>query len=216
MLTTPLPVASVCIRSAMSSIGSPKNCAAALALEREQAALDRADRRRRDVAVLGRELRRVVADVLQHRAQVLEVEQQQPVVVGDLEHQRAARLPASRSGRACGRAAAAPCRTPSRAPGGRSCRTRPRTRPGSLGRPARASSASRRSGHLRIRAAGLGDAGEVAFHVGHEHRHADRGEALRQRLQRDGLAGAGGAGDQAVAVGERRQERELASCRSWR
>ena len=32
------------------------------------------------------ELRRVVAHVLQHRAQVLGVEQQQAVVVGDLEH----------------------------------------------------------------------------------------------------------------------------------
>jgi len=53
--------------------------------DRHQAALDRADARRADVAVLGLELRRVVADVLQHRAQVLQVEQQQAVVVGDLE-----------------------------------------------------------------------------------------------------------------------------------
>ena len=29
-----------------------------------------------------------------------------------------------------------------------------------------------------------------------------RGKLLGQRLQRDGLAGAGGAGDQAVAVGQ--------------
>jgi hypothetical protein len=48
--------------------------------------------------------------------------------------------------------------------------------------------------------AGLGNAGQVTFDVGHEHRHAQPREALGQRLQRDGLAGAGGAGDQAVAV----------------
>ena len=36
----------------------------------------------------GLELRRVVADELQQRAQVLEVEQQQLVVVGDLERER--------------------------------------------------------------------------------------------------------------------------------
>src|SRR5260221_7264236 len=41
------------------------------------------------------------------------------------------------------------------------------------------------------------------------HRHADRGEALRQRLQRDALAGAGRAGDQAMPVGERRKQPQL-------
>ena len=81
----------------MSSIGSPKKLVAALLLELQQAALDRADRWPREtlpysvVNCAG-----VVADVLQHRAQVLQVEQQQAVVVGDLEDERAARRPASR------------------------------------------------------------------------------------------------------------------------
>ena len=44
--------------------------------------------------------------------------------------------------------------------------------------------------------------GQIALDVGHEHRHAVRREALGQHLERDRLAGAGGAGDQAVAVGE--------------
>src|SRR5882724_6182141 len=61
---------------------------ATLLLDLQQAALDRADRRRRNVAVLGPELRGVVADILHDRAQILQVEQQQAVVVGDLEHQR--------------------------------------------------------------------------------------------------------------------------------
>ena len=47
----------------------------------------------------------------------------------------------------------------------------------------------------------LGDAGEVALDVGHEDRHTQAREAFGQGLQGDGLAGAGGTGDQAVAVG---------------
>jgi hypothetical protein len=57
----------------------------ALRFEREQAALDRTDRRSRDVAVGSGELRGVLAHVLQDGAQVLDVEQQEPGVVGDLE-----------------------------------------------------------------------------------------------------------------------------------
>ena len=64
------------------------NSLRALLLERQQAALDRADARGRHVAVVGLQLLRVIADVLQHRAQVLQVEQQQAVVVGDLEDER--------------------------------------------------------------------------------------------------------------------------------
>src|SRR5439155_26480368 len=60
----------------------------ALLLECEKAPLDRANRRRRDVAVVRLERLRIVAGVLQQRAQVLEVQQQQAIVVRDLEHQR--------------------------------------------------------------------------------------------------------------------------------
>ena len=45
-----------------------------------------------------------------------------------------------------------------------------------------------------------GQAGQVALHVGHHHRHALGRELFGQQLQRLGLAGAGGAGDQAVPV----------------
>ena len=51
-----------------------------------------------------------------------------------------------------------------------------------------------------VRRPGDGQAGNVAFHVGHEDRHADAGEAFGQRHQRHRLAGAGRAGDQAVAI----------------
>src|SRR5262245_23214921 len=64
-----------------------KEVITALLLERQQCALDSADAGRRDVAVLGFELGRVVTDVLQHRAQVFEIEQQETVVVGNFENE---------------------------------------------------------------------------------------------------------------------------------
>ena len=47
-----------------------------------------------------------------------------------------------------------------------------------------------------------GDAGQVALDIGGEHRNACVGKGFGQNLQSDGFAGAGRAGDQAVAVGE--------------
>ena len=67
----------------------------------------------------------------------------------------------------------------------------------------------RRSSELGRRRPGLRDARQVALDVGHEHRNADAREPLGHHLQRDGLAGAGRAGDEAVTVGERRQEADL-------
>jgi len=51
------------------------------------------------------------------------------------------------------------------------------------------------------RGTGGGEAGEIAFDVGHEDGHADAGEAFGHGLERDCFARAGGAGDEAVAVG---------------
>ena len=48
--------------------------------------------------------------------------------------------------------------------------------------------------------AGLGQPRHVALDVGAEHGHAGRREALREDLEGYRLAGAGGAGDQAVPV----------------
>jgi hypothetical protein len=58
----------------------------------------------------------------------------------------------------------------------------------------------------RLGIAGRGDAGEVALDVGGEDRDAVLGEAFGQHLQRHRLAGAGRAGNQAMAVGELEQQ----------
>src|SRR5215211_2514120 len=58
-----------------------------------------------------------------------------------------------------------------------------------------------------ISVAVLADARQVAFDVGHEDRHAVGGKTLGDRLQGHGLAGPGGAGDQAVSVGVFQEEK---------
>ena len=52
----------------------------------------------------------------------------------------------------------------------------------------------------RLGRAGLGDARQVAFYIGHEHRHTLGGKAFRQNLQGDSFAGTCGAGNQAMTV----------------
>ncbi len=70
----------------------------ALRFEFEQAALDRSGACGRDVAVLRFELLGIVGDVLQHRAKIFQIEQQQTAFVGDLENHVEDALPACRSG----------------------------------------------------------------------------------------------------------------------
>ena len=54
--------------------------------------------------------------------------------------------------------------------------------------------------------AGFRDAGEVSLDVGGENRNAGARKSLRHHLQRDGLAGSGRAGDEAVAIAERERQ----------
>src|SRR5512140_167780 len=53
-----------------------------------------------------------------------------------------------------------------------------------------------------LRLALFGHAGKIALHVGAEHRHALMGEAFREALQGDGLAGSRGASYEAMAIGK--------------
>ncbi len=59
---------------------------------------------------------------------------------------------------------------------------------------------------LGVFATGLADTRQVAFDIGHEHRHAAARKVLGQNLQGDCLAGTGGTGDQAMPVGKPRQQ----------
>ena len=144
---------------------------------------------------------RVLGDELQQRAQVLQVEQQQALLVGDaegdVEHAllRVVEIEQAREQQRphLGHGGAHPV-------------------------PLLAEQVPEHDGELvrhvvdadllgaldqrLLAVAGRGDAGEIALDVGGEDRNARVGEAFRQHLQRHGLAGAGGAGDQAVAVGE--------------
>ena len=62
---------------------------------------------------------------------------------------------------------------------------------------------------LSLLAAGCGEAGQVALDVGDDDRDAGGGQLLGQHLQRLGLAGAGGARDQAVPVHHRQRHPDL-------
>ncbi len=58
----------------------------------------------------------------------------------------------------------------------------------------------------RLRGAGCGKSGKVAFHIGGKDRHALRRKPFRDDLQGDGLARPGRAGDQAMTIGEPQQK----------
>jgi hypothetical protein len=173
----------------------------ALVFKHEQAALDRADRRRRDVPVLRRERGGIVGCILQHSAQILEVEDQQALLVGnaedDVEHAflRVVELEQLRDekgshlgdGRAHGMALFA------------------------KNVPEHDGEAIRRISDANIlrafRKCGLciarhADAGEIAFHIRRKDRRASVGKTFRQELEGDSLAGPGRTSHEAMAIAE--------------
>ena len=195
----------------MLSIGSPKNFVASLLLDLEQPALDGADARRRDVAVLRPELRTALsptncsiarrsarlssrsplssAMLEDHREHAflrfVEVEQtreEQRTHVGD-GGAHGMSLLAEQVPEGGGAAAQGRCREDR--------------------------SFWSRSPSFSLIAARLADAAQISLHVGEEYRHADARKLLGEHLQRDGLAGAGGTGDEAVAVAHGGEHGEL-------
>ena len=178
---------------------------AALVFEHQKLPLDGADRRLGDVAVLRRQLLGMFGDQAQHGAQILEVDQQQAFFVGDAEgdvehaflhlvevHQpRQQQRPHLRD-RGADRMALLAENIPEH---GREF----------VGLILDADLFRARDQEI-ARLAGRRDAGEIAFDVGGEHRHAGAREAFGQDLQRDGLSGAGGARDKAVPVGHPQRE----------
>ena len=173
---------------------------AALALQMEQGALDGADGRGGDVPVLGGVFSGVLAHEVKHRPEVLDVDEKQAVLIGDpeddVQHARLRLVQFQHAGQQV------------------------RAHVGDGGTHGVAllavhvEEADRTALELRVldaefrqtlldeagEFAHLADAGQVALHVGHETGDAGLAESLGQDLERDGLAGTGGAGDEAVAV----------------
>ncbi len=174
----------------------------ALLLQHEERALDGADGGLRDIAVAGGEVARLVGDISEERLQILEVEEEEALLVGeaegDVEHallgvvqvEQAGKeeRPDLRDGRTDGMALLAEEVPEDDREGLELVLGGEADLLGALGEEV-------------LGRACLREAGEVALHVGAEDRHAGGGEALGHDLQRYGLAGAGGAGDQAVAIG---------------
>jgi len=172
----------------------------ALLFEDQQAALQRADRRFRDLPELARQLACMLAHVVQERLQILQVEQRQAALVGDLEGDvqhaflrfRCIHQPGEqkRPHLGDGGAHAVPLFA---------IEVPEDHREFLIGEVVKADLLGPLVDPV-FRLAHDGDAGEVALDVGAEHRHAGIGEALGQHLQRHCLAGAGRPGDNAVAV----------------
>jgi len=158
------------------------------------------DRLRADQPILRRDLLAVVGDEAEQRAQVVEVEQQEPAVVGklegdlehallrvvDLEHaaqEARAYLADRRADRMTGLAVQIPEHDGARFVGV--------ALDADLG-DTLLDPVVARARHRQAR--------DVALHVGHEYRNAQTREAFRHHHQRDRLARAGGAGDQAVPI----------------
>ena len=178
---------------------------AALGAELEQAALDRADRRLGDIAIFERQLVGALAAMDHHRLQIVEVEQHQPFLVGDVEgdvehpfldfveiEQSGQQQRAHFADRGANRMTLLPEQIPE-------LHRRGAVRP--VGHADIGGTGLEDFVGLGGHIAGHGETGQIALHVGDERRDADRRQSLDDALQRDRLAGAGRARDQPVTVG---------------
>ena len=174
---------------------------AALFLQRQQRAEDRRNGLRGDVAVLHAVIFFMVVHIVQQRAQVLEIVEQQSAVVcnaeNDLQNARLRLAQAENAGEQLG---------PHFAHGGAHgmaaglVNVPERGRVAAVGKFAGEGKALDALLHILAVRAGGADTGDVALHVAQENGHARIGEGFRQHLHRNGLAGAGRTGDQAVPV----------------
>ncbi len=177
---------------------------APLLLKLKQGALDGGDGLGRDIADLTADGLGVLADIGQQGAQILQVQQQQTFLVGDVEGDRQNPLlhvvqlqHPGQQGRAdvgnggADRMALLSVQVPED-DGRRLAVQRQPHLAGPLGE--------------LLEPAVLAHAGQVALHIGAEDRHARLGKALGHDLQGHGLARAGGARHDAVAIGPVQQQ----------
>ena len=179
--------------------GLAEEMVAALAAQLEQRALDGADRLFGDIAIFEGQLIGAGSDVDQHRLEVVEVEDQQAFLVGDVEgdgqHALLNLVEVHQPGKE---------QRAHFGDGGTDGVTRLAEQVPELDRIA----AILPVGHADLGGArgedrmvlcggraGHGEAGEVALHIGDEGGNADCGQPVDDALQGDGLAGAGRAGD---------------------
>ncbi len=185
--------------------GFAEEMLATLAAELQQRALDRADAGLADVAVGNGQFVGAIGAFGQHRLKIVEVEDQQPFLVrdveGDVQHaflhlvqveqpreqQRAHFADGGADGVAL---------LPEQVP-----ELDGRVGIGPVGHADLGGARGEDLVGLGLGRSGHGQAGKVALHVGDEARHALAAEPLDDALQGNGLAGAGRAGDQPVAVG---------------
>ncbi len=127
----------------------------------------------------------VGVEAREQRAQVGEVDERQPLLVGVVEDQAQALLLRLVRARGPWRAAAGRSPTRSRAPARRRrCRRARGTRPGSARGAYGEPELGGRFSAAGVRLAGRRQPGDVALHVGDEHGHAGRRELLGDQLQR--------------------------------
>ena len=166
----------------------------------QQGPLDGADAGGGNIAVGGGKLRPVIAHELEHGPQILQIQQQKPVVIGDMKGN------VQHTGLNLGQA-----QQPGQQGGAH----------GGHGDPHRDSvftedipessgivlvfkildaEAFETLAHVGAVLSGLAHSGQIAFYIGQEHGDAHIGKGFCHHLHGDGLAGAGGAGDEAMAV----------------
>ena len=171
----------------------------ALVFQHQKLALDGSDGLLRDVAILRGQIGGVFGDKGQDRAQVLHVEQQQPLLVGDLEgdiqHALLDVVQIHHAGEQQ--------RSHFRDGGAHRMALLPEYIPKHRRELVRLEGEVHFLGALEDEVLGLtgfGDAGEVALDVGCEYGNAGPGKPFRHHLQRHGFSGSGGSGDQTVPV----------------
>ena len=187
---------------------------AALLLKGEQGALNGADAGGGDIAVLHGELRPVLAHELEHGAQVLEIQEQQAVIVGNLEDDvENAGLDFGQSQEPCQQHGAHGAHGHAH---GVADLTEDIPEAGGIAVEGEVLDPEALDARLHVGAvpAGLAHAGQVALDICKEDRDAHLGEGFCHDLHGDGFAGAGCARDQAVAVCHvREQEQPLVRLR---
>ena len=179
---------------------------AALVFQHQQAALDRAHRGGGDIAIAQRQVAGILPQPDQKRLQILEIKQRQPLFVrdpeGDVQHALLRLGEIEQPGQqqrphfGQGRAHRMPVAAKEIPEHRRSCGITQIRQPdfcaaGGKGRVQRA-----------LWRSGARQPGQIALHIRQEDRHPCGGKPFGEDLQRHRLAGAGGARDQPVPVGQ--------------